>query len=90
MDERYFDLFDKCRNLVPIMSIEGEQDVTDARRGKGIYDRLIRNMNELKRRGLIFGASVTVTTQNIRNVTSESFLSASLWCWQSVRWSMTR
>ena len=35
MDERYFDLFDRCRNLVPIMSIEGEQAVTDARRGKG-------------------------------------------------------
>ena len=75
MDERYFRLFDKCRNLVPIMSIEGGQAVTDARRGTGIYDRLIQNMDELKRRGLPFGASVTVTTQNIREVTSESFLS---------------
>lgn len=74
MDERYFDLFDRCRNLVPIMSIEGEQAVTDARRGKGIYDRLVQNMNELHRRGLIYGASVTVTTENIREVTSESFL----------------
>ncbi len=74
MDERYFELFDRCRNLVPIMSIEGERDITDARRGEGIYDRLLRNMDELKRRGLIFGASVTVTTQNIREVTSPSFL----------------
>ena len=74
MDERYFDLFDRCRNLVPIMSIEGEQAVTDARRGKGIYDRLVQNMDELHRRGLIYGASVTVTTENIREVTSESFL----------------
>ena len=24
MGERYFELFDRCRNLVPIMSIEGE------------------------------------------------------------------
>ena len=74
MDERYFDLFDRCRNLVPIMSIEGEQTVTDARRGKGIYDRLVQSMNELHLRGLIYGASVTVTTENIREVTSESFL----------------
>lgn len=74
MDERYFDLFDRCRNLVPIMSIEGEQAVTDARRGKGIYDRLVQNMDELHRRGLIYGASVTVTTENIKEVTSESFL----------------
>ena len=74
MDERYFALFDRCRNLIPILSIEGERAVTDARRGEGIYDRLVRNMDELHRRGLIFGASVTVTTENIREVTSEAFL----------------
>ncbi|MBP5153039.1 MAG: radical SAM protein [Lachnospiraceae bacterium] len=74
MDEKYFELFDKSRNLIPIMSIEGKKDITDARRGEGIYDRLIQNMDELKNRGLIFGASVTVTTENVREVTSESFL----------------
>ena len=74
MDEAYFRLFDKCRNLVPIMSIEGEKETTDERRGKGVYDRLIRNMEELHKRGLIFGASITVTTQNIKEVTSDAFL----------------
>ena len=74
MDEQYFELFDRCRNLVPIMSIEGEKAITDARRGAGVYDRLIANMDELHRRGLIFGASVTVTAQNIREVSSASFL----------------
>ena len=74
MDEAYFKLFDKCRNLVPIMSIEGEKEMTDARRGQGVYDRLIGNMDALQQRGLIFGASVTVTTQNIREVSSDAFL----------------
>ena len=74
MDEPYFKLFDQCRNLIPVMSIEGEQEITDARRGPGIYDRLITNMDELHRRGLIFGASVTVTTQNIKDVASDTFL----------------
>ena len=74
MDEKYFGLFDKCRNLIPIMSIEGERQITDARRGSGIYDRLIANMEELHRRGLIFGASVTVTTENLKEVSSRSFL----------------
>ena len=74
MDERYFELFDRCRNLIPVMSIEGEKEITDKRRGEGIYDRLIANMNELHRRGLIFGASVTVTTENIREVSSPEFL----------------
>lgn len=74
IDERYFALLDKCRNLVPVMSIEGSRSVTDERRGTGIYDRLIANMDEFKRRGLIFGASVTVTAKNFREVTSEDFL----------------
>lgn len=74
MDERYFELFDCSRNLIPIMSIEGQKEITDARRGEGIYDRLIQNMDELQKRGLIFGASVTVTSENVSEVTSESFL----------------
>ena len=57
MDERYFELLDRCRNLVPIMSIEGGKDMTDARRGPGVYDRLIANMDALQRHGLIFGTS---------------------------------
>ena len=74
LNERYFELFDRCRNLIPIMSIEGEREVTDARRGKGIYDRLIANMDEFHRRGLIFGTSVTVTTENLHEVSSDAFL----------------
>ena len=74
IDSRYFELFDRCRNLVPILSIEGEKEITDARRGKGVYESLIRNMDEFKRRSLIFGASVTVTTRNLRDVSSDAFL----------------
>ena len=74
IDDTYLELFDKCRNLVPVMSIEGGKENTDSRRGKGIYELLIRNMDKLHTRGLIFGASVTVTTQNIREVTSDAFL----------------
>ncbi len=74
MDERYFGLFSKCRNLIPILSIEGGKETTDARRGEGVYDKLAANMKELKKRGLIFGASVTVTTENIREVSSDAFL----------------
>ena len=47
---------------------------TDARRGAGVYQRLIRNMEAFQSRGLIFGASVTVTTQNLHQALSEEFL----------------
>ena len=74
MGERYFRLFEQCRNLLPVMSIEGGREATDLRRGEGVYDRLMSNMQELQRRHLIYGASVTVTTENVREVTTEEFL----------------
>ncbi len=74
MDDKYFELFDQNRNLIPIMSIEGEKCATDHRRGEGVYDKLISNMDEIHRRGLIFGASVTVTTENLKEVSSDGFL----------------
>ena len=74
MGREYLELFDRCRNIVPIMSIEGSKEITDARRGEGVYDKLISNMDELSRRGLIFGASITVTTDNYKNVSSEEFI----------------
>ena len=74
MDERYFKLLDDCRNLIPVLSIEGGREITDERRGAGIYDRVTDNMRKFKEKGLIFGASITVTTENIREVSSEAFL----------------
>ena len=74
MSDQYFGLFDKCRNLIPIISMEGSKDFTDKRRGNGIYDKLIANMNEMKKRRLVFGVSITVTTENYIEVTSQDFL----------------
>ena len=74
MDDKYLALFDHCRNLIPVMSIEGSREVTDARRGRGIYDHLIANMEAFQKKGLIFGASVTVTTDNLKEVSSDSFI----------------
>lgn len=74
MDDAYFRLFDKCRNLIPVMSIEGGREETDERRGKGVYEKLISNMDALHHKGLLFGVSITVTTQNVREVISHTFL----------------
>lgn len=75
LDEIYLQLFQQYRNLIPIFSIEGDQNRTDQRRGKGTYDRLLAAMEQMKRRHLLFGTSVTVTTANKEFVTSPAFLS---------------
>lgn len=69
-------LFDAHRNLVPIVSIEGEREATDARRGPGVYDRVAEAMEALKERKVLFGASITVTKENAGAVTDERFVSA--------------
>lgn len=74
LGDSYLELLNKRRNLIPVISIEGDQRVTDARRGKGVYERVTKAMNALHDRKLIFGVSVTVTRKNIREVTSDSFI----------------
>ncbi len=74
INEAYFALFDKKRNLVPIISIEGTETSTDQRRGDGVYRNVLAKMEQLKEKNILFGISITVTTENIGEVTSDSFM----------------
>ena len=74
MDVTTFAQLDRCRYLIPVLSIEGDREITDNRRGAGVYDKLIAAMDRLHERNLLFGASITVTTENIRQVTSPEFM----------------
>ncbi|RDU23354.1 radical SAM protein [Anaerosacchariphilus polymeriproducens] len=74
VNKEYIKLFDKYRNLVPILSIEGNENKTDERRGSGVYQQLVNTMEELKENNIIYGTSVTITTQNLEEVTSKEFL----------------
>ncbi len=82
LGEDYVSLFHKHRNLFPVLSIEGNEAATDARRGAGIYKRMLQNMKVLSERGILFGASITVTTENLDEVYSTEYLSqlAALGC----------
>ena len=68
------DLLDRKRNLVPVVSIEGGEEETDRRRGKGVWAQVSTAMAQMKRRRMLFGASVTVTSENLTEVTSEGYL----------------
>lgn len=74
LDDAYFQMFDEHRNLVPVLSIEGGKEATDSRRGQGIYELLTANMQVLAKKHLLYGASITVTTENIREVTSPEYI----------------
>mgnify|MGYP000849542870 CR=1 FL=1 len=74
MDSEYVRLFDKNRNLFPVVSLEGNQEKTDLRRGAGTCQKIQSTMNLLKSSNILFGASVTVTTQNYTEITSDEFI----------------
>ena len=74
MGDKHLELLDRCRNIVPVISIEGEREETDARRGKGVYDTVMDKMDKLCKKGIIYGVSVTVTKENMEKAYSDAFL----------------
>lgn len=61
-------------NLTPAISVEGMRTRTDARRGRGVFDRVLQAMGHLRQAGVPFGISVTVTRENAEEVLSDAFL----------------
>ncbi|MDO5521619.1 MAG: radical SAM protein [bacterium] len=74
INEEYRKVLEEHRNLMPVISIEGNQATTDARRGDGIYQKIEDTMIALHHSGILFGASVTVTKQNMKEVLSDIFV----------------
>ncbi|MDR2535204.1 MAG: radical SAM protein [Treponema sp.] len=71
LDKKYAEFFEKYRHLIPIISVEGDEVLTDKRRGCGVYAQAMRAMEYLKAFDLLFGGSVTVTSRNIQEITQE-------------------
>lgn len=64
----------KQRNFVPVISLEGYEEDTDERRGKGVYERLLGTVEKLKSRGIFWSVSLTVTRTNFATVTDAQFI----------------
>ncbi len=74
IDEKYLNLFDTYRNLIPVLSIEGDEMQTDIRRGEGISEILKQAMDAFNKKGIMYGVSVTVTSENQHKVTENIYL----------------
>lgn len=62
-------------NICPLISIEGDAETTDARRGKGVSKRLEKVMNSLRENDVLFGISITTSSENLEHVTDPAFIS---------------
>ena len=61
-------------NVAPVLSVEGFEKETDARRGKGVYDKVLQAFANLREAGNPFGISVTPTRKNADLVMSDEFV----------------
>ena len=61
-------------NVTPAISVEGFEKETDERRGKGVYAKIMRAMDNLKEAGVPFGVSATATRKNVDKIMSDKFI----------------
>lgn len=62
------------KNLIPILSLEGDEKATDERRGDGVYKNVIGVMENLDTDKIIFGTSITLTRENYNLITRPEYL----------------
>ena len=70
MTERFAD----NRSLLPVISVEGGERATDARRGEGVGRQVQAALQCLYSNNIPFGLSITVSHENIDAVTEKGFL----------------
>lgn len=66
--------FEKQKNIIILLSMEGDRAETDNIRGEGIFDNINRTTVKLQNRNILWGLSITVTTQNFSYVFDDSFI----------------
>jgi MoaA/NifB/PqqE/SkfB family radical SAM enzyme len=73
IDKKMAKTIARLGNVAPMISIEGFKETTDRRRGKGVFDKAMQAMDNLKEEGCFFGASVTQTRQNSAEILQDTF-----------------
>jgi MoaA/NifB/PqqE/SkfB family radical SAM enzyme len=63
----------RVKNFAPAISVEGFEEETDMRRGKGTYQKVIRAMDILRERKLLFGFSSCYHKYNTEVIGSEEY-----------------
>lgn len=74
IDDQVADRLQSLGNIAPAISLEGWEEATDARRGRGVFSKIMAAMDRLRERGVVFGASITITRNNYKEVTGDEFI----------------
>jgi MoaA/NifB/PqqE/SkfB family radical SAM enzyme len=74
--DRDYEVLKRCRNSAVVVSLEGDRELTDERRGNGVYERALRSLDRLRSSGVLTGLSITVGAANIDYWTDEGKIDA--------------
>lgn len=61
-------------NITPAISVEGLKETTESRRGKGIFEKITRTMEILRKNRVTFGISITATRHNAEEIVADEFI----------------
>ncbi|MEA4832792.1 MAG: radical SAM protein [Oscillospiraceae bacterium] len=76
IDEKFADDMLCVKNFAPAISVEGFEEATDFRRGKGTFAAVMKAMSILKSNKLLFGVSCCYTIKNAESIGSEEYFDA--------------
>ena len=74
IDDKVAGIMAELGNITPAISVEGMKELTEQRRGKGVFERIIRAMKILKKHRVTFGVSITATRFNAEEIVSDRFI----------------
>jgi len=66
IQDSHYRLLRKTANVSVVVSLEGSREMTDRRRGEGVYDAAMEALGRLNSAGVMTGISTTVTRDNFR------------------------
>ena len=66
--------FAQLGNVAPAISVEGFEEDTDFRRGKGVYGKILKAIDSLRSAGVLYGISFTATRSNVDNILGDAFI----------------
>jgi MoaA/NifB/PqqE/SkfB family radical SAM enzyme len=73
IDEEAATRLGRLGNVFPVISIEGFEEETDARRGQGTFQKIVAAMDHLRKAGVLFGFSAMLTRNNVDAIISDEF-----------------
>jgi len=60
-----YEILKRSTNTVVVVSLEGDRELTDLRRGSGVFEKAMGSLDRLREAGILTGIAVTIASANI-------------------------